>query len=219
MAPQADRQGEGASMISFDPVKQRWRVDINKQIKGKRYRQAKYLPASATEEDARMADAQMERALLHNMKAPANDAWDAYVDDLLAGDSQGWLDKALAKCRYRATKRKHHFSIDREFVAERLRLTRGRCELTGLRFSTDRDDVSNRPFAHSIDRIDSSKGYTRGNIRIVCAGINVAMMHWGEALFAKLAVGYVFHQFGFIAEMQRGNSCQTAPTSAVGDAP
>jgi hypothetical protein len=206
-------------VISFDPVKQRWRVDINKQIKGKRYRQAKYLPASATEDDARVADAQMERALIHNMKAPISDEWDAYVDGLLAGGSQGWLDQTLAKCRYRAAKRKHHCSIDREFIADRMRLTRGRCELTGLRFSTDRDDVANRPFAHSIDRIDSTKGYTRGNIRIVCAGINIAMMHWGEALFAKLAVGYVFHQYGFISEMQRGISSQTPPTREVGETP
>lgn len=204
-------------MISFDAKKGRWRVDIDKQIKGKRYRQAKYLPGNATEEDARAVAAQMERALLHNMKAPASDSWDAYVDGLLS--SKSWLDEALAKCRYRATKRKHHCSIDREFIADRLRLTRGRCELTGLRFSTDREDVTNRPFAHSIDRIDSGKGYTRGNIRIVCAGINVAMMHWGEALFAKLAVGYVFHQYGFIAEMQRGISSQTAPTMAAGDEP
>lgn len=202
-------------MISFDAKKGRWRVDIDRQVNGKRHRQAKYLPGSATEEDARAVAAQMERAILHSMKAPVSDEWDAYVDGLLAGKS--WLDEALAKCRYRATKRKHHCSIDRDFIADRLRLTRGRCELTGLRFSTDREDAANRPFAHSIDRIDSSKGYTRGNVRIVCAGINVAMMHWGEALFAKLAVGYVFHQYGFIAEMQRANSCQTLPTHAAGD--
>lgn len=197
-------------MISFDPKKNRWRIDINKQIKGKRYRQAKIMPGSATEDDARAMAAQMERAIIHSMKAPASDEWDAYVDGLLAEKS--WLDEAMAKCRYRAAKRKHHCSIDREFIADRLRLTRGRCELTGLRFSTDKENPTNRQFTHSIDRIDSGKGYTRGNIRIVCAGINVAMMHWGEALFAKLAVGYVFHQYGFIADMQRGNSSQMAPT-------
>ena len=204
-------------MISFDPKKNRWRIDINKQIKGKRYRQAKIMPASATEDDARAMAAQMERAIIHSMKVPVSDEWDTYVDGLLAEKS--WLDEALAKCRYRATKRKHHCSIDREFIADRLRLTRGRCELTGLRFSTDRENVAGRPFAHSIDRIDSSKGYTRGNIRIVCAGINVAMMHWGEPLFAKLAVGYVFHQYGFIADMQRGNSSQMAPTINSGERP
>lgn len=198
-------------MISFDPKKGLWRVDINKQIKGKRYRQARYLPKSATEEDARAVAAQMERAIIHNMKAPISDAWDAYVDGLLAEKS--WLDEALAKCRYRATKRKHHCSIDREFIADRLRLTRGRCELTGLRFSMDKENPANRPFAHSIDRIDSSKGYTRGNVRIVCAGINIAMMHWGEALFGKLAVGYVLHQYGFAAD----SASQTAPTIAPGD--
>lgn len=202
-------------MISFDPKKNRWRVDIDRRVNGKRYRQAKILPASATEEDARAVAAQMERSVIHGMKTPVSDEWDAYVDKLVAGKS--WLDEALAKCRYRAGKRAFHCSIDREFVAERLRLTRGRCELTGLRFSTDREDVANRPFAHSIDRIDSKKGYTRGNIRIVCAGINVAMMHWGEALFGKLAVGYVLHQFGFRVMQETGISCQMSPTIASED--
>jgi hypothetical protein len=196
-------------MISFDTKRNRWRIDIDKQIKGKRYRQAKMLPASATEDDARAVAAQMERSLIHNMKAPENGDWDSYVDRLVG--SKSWLDEALAKCRYRAQKKGSRYSIDREFLADRMRLTRGRCELTGIRFNLDRTDEAGRPFFHSIDRIDSSKGYVRGNVRIVCAGINVAMMHWGEALFAKLAVGYVLHQYGFMAEMQRGNLSQTAP--------
>jgi hypothetical protein len=176
------------SVISFDQKKGSWRVDVDRKIDGKRYRQAKILPKSATEEDARAVAAQMERALIHAMKVPANDDWDAYVDGLLADGSQGWLDQALGKCRYRAGKRGHQCSITREFIADRLRLTRGRCELTGIRFVTDKADETHRQFSHSIDRIDSKVGYTRGNIRIVCAGVNVAMMHWGEAMFAKLAM-------------------------------
>jgi hypothetical protein len=201
-------------MISFDQAKQRWRVDIDRQIDGRRQRVAKYLPASATEEDARALSAQIERSFIHSMKVPANNEWDRYVDDMVGRKS--WLDEALAKCRHRSSLKGRACMIDREFIADRLRLTRGRCELTGLRFSTDRADVANRPYAHSIDRIDSTLGYTRSNVRIVCAGINVAMMHWGEALFAKLAVGYVFHQFGFAADMERENLSQNLTTSKIG---
>ena len=201
-------------MISFDPKKDRWRVDVDRQIDGKRHRVAKYLPATATEDDARAMMAQIERSFIHRLKVPASDDWGQYVDGLVARKS--WLDDAIAKCRHRSALKGRACMIDREFLADRLRLTRGRCELTGLRFSTDKADVANRPFAHSIDRIDSSLGYTRSNIRIVCAGINVAMMHWGEALFGKLAVGYVLHQYGFMADMERGNPSQNSSTSTTG---
>lgn len=195
-------------MISFDTKRNRWRIDFDKQIKGKRHRVCKYLPATATEDDARAMAAQLERGLIHSMKVPASEAWDAYVDRLAAQKS--WVDEAMAKCRYRSARKGNACTIDREFLLDRLRLTRGRCELTGLRFCTDRDDEAGRPFAHSVDRIDSKLGYTRANIRIVCAGINVAMMHWGEALFGKLAVGYVLHQYGFMADMERGNLSQNS---------
>lgn len=199
-------------MISFDARKGRWRVDIDRVIDGRRQRVAKYLPGSATEEDARAMAAKIERSFIHNQKVPANDEWERYVDDLVGRKS--WLDDAMAKCRHRSALKGRACMIDREFLADRLRLTRGRCELTGLRFSTDKSDVANRPFAHSIDRIDSKLGYTRSNVRIVCAGINVAMMHWGEALFGKLAVGYVLHQYGFMADMERANAGQNLSTSS-----
>lgn len=49
---------------------------------------------------------------------------------------------------------------------------------------------------HSIDRIDSAKGYAWDNVRIVCAGVNIGMMHWGEELFGQFAVGYVLLKYG-----------------------
>lgn len=201
-------------MISFDSKKNRWRVDIDRMVDGRRQRVAKYMHGSATEDDARAMAAQIERGFIHNIKTPANSEWDSYVERLVGNKS--WLDDALAKCRHRSALKGRACMIDREFIADRLRLTRGRCELTGLRFSTDKADVANRPFAHSIDRIDSTLGYTRSNVRIVCAGINVAMMHWGEALFGKLAVGYVLHQYGFIADIERVNISQNLSTYKAG---
>lgn len=43
-----------------------------------------------------------------------------------------------------------------------------------------------RPLAPSIDRIDSSLGYTRQNCRIVCAAVNYAMNVWGEDVLWRL---------------------------------
>ena len=51
------------------------------------------------------------------------------------------------------------------------RLLQGVCEVTGIAFERKGD---RRPFMPSIDRIDSSKGYTPENCRVVLWIINAA---------------------------------------------
>lgn len=56
-----------------------------------------------------------------------------------------------------------------------------KCEVTGLDFSWERyakHDI--RPMAASLDRIDSSKGYTFDNSRLVIFAANCAMGSWGR---------------------------------------
>lgn len=68
----------------------------------------------------------------------------------------------------------------------------GRCVLSGIIFNTDRFG-SKRPFAPSLDRIDTREGYTKNNCRIVCVIANLAMNDWGfDAMmfFANMLVGY-----------------------------
>lgn len=43
------------------------------------------------------------------------------------------------------------------------------------------------PYAPSIDRKDSTKGYTRENCRIVCAAANFAMNTWGDEVLSVMA--------------------------------
>lgn len=81
-----------------------------------------------------------------------------------------------------------------------MHLSDGRCAVTGLLFSDKAmDGHMLRPFMHSIDRINSSAGYKKSNVRIVCAGVNIAMMHWGEQVFADMAVGYVMNRYSAVA--------------------
>ncbi len=69
----------------------------------------------------------------------------------------------------------------------------GLCEVSGIPF----EPVADRsPFAPSLDRLDCSKGYDPGNVRLVCHVANVAMNTWGiepvirlaEALLRKTSV-------------------------------
>lgn len=43
-----------------------------------------------------------------------------------------------------------------------------------------------RPFAPSIDRIDSAGGYTRNNCRVVCVAVNYAMNVWGAEVLYEI---------------------------------
>jgi hypothetical protein len=72
----------------------------------------------------------------------------------------------------------------------------GRCEVTGLRFTHEREEGARvRPFFHSFDRIDSRGGYTIDNVRAVCHCVNIAMNNWGEEVFAEMARGFVFNRY------------------------
>jgi hypothetical protein len=68
----------------------------------------------------------------------------------------------------------------------------GRCSLTGFRFNENWDTARRiRPWAPSIDRKDSSQGYTRENCRVVAACVNIAFNNFGDALMMQMARGLV----------------------------
>ena len=70
-----------------------------------------------------------------------------------------------------------------------------RCALTGIPFSFAKGaDEHKAPFAPSLDRIDSCKGYTPQNTRLVCVAVNLAMNQWGEAVLREIATAYVKHK-------------------------
>jgi hypothetical protein len=66
-------------------------------------------------------------------------------------------------------------------IAER---AKGRCEVTGIVFQLKvRPGSARRPFAPSLDRIESSKPYTFENCRLICGIVNAAMSDWGDGAF------------------------------------
>lgn len=54
--------------------------------------------------------------------------------------------------------------ITKEFIIKKL--TAGVCEATGIKL--DLDDIQYKPYAPSLDRINSNAGYTEDNVQVVC---------------------------------------------------
>ena len=70
------------------------------------------------------------------------------------------------RAKDRAKKRGLLFELEKDFVAEQLRL--GYCSVTNLKFDLSFDETKLNPRSPSLDRIDPSLGYTIQNTRMVC---------------------------------------------------
>lgn len=118
---------------------------------------------------------------------------------------QLYSDKHLYKMIERARYRNRNKGIPCEIGIEDLRAlvasSGGRCQVTGRQLE------DSGPFRPSLDRIDPAKGYVPGNVRIVCLVTNTAMLHYGEAAFAEIAIAYC-RRIGVLAEPEQ----QPAPS-------
>lgn len=106
------------------------------------------------------------------------------------------VEKALVKClagaKVRARQRGLPFEIDIDWALKTARKQDFKCQLTGIPFFSELKDrkFSRSPLAPSIDRIDSSIGYTKENCRITNVAINTMLLDWGQELFERVANCY-----------------------------
>lgn len=95
-----------------------------------------------------------------------------------------WAKNLYTQTKAAAKKRGHAFDLTPVAYAG---LVRDRCALTDIPFDLSPASGARRPFAPSIDRPDSSRGYADDNARIVCVAVNIAMNQWGEDVLYRLA--------------------------------
>jgi hypothetical protein len=106
--------------------------------------------------------------------------------------SERWGGKVWNRARHSAKRRSLPFDLLIEDLCALADRSGGVCALTGLPFVVDGDPTyRGNPFAPSLDRISSYLGYTRGNVRLVCVCVNMALGQWGEGVFSLMAKGYV----------------------------
>jgi hypothetical protein len=100
----------------------------------------------------------------------------------------------FTRSRKNATTRNIPFDITREEFNALVEESKGFCMVSGMPFNhLWQGRGTRRPFAPSLDRIDSKIGYTKENCRMVCIIVNLALNDWGiypleimaEAIVAK----------------------------------
>jgi hypothetical protein len=97
--------------------------------------------------------------------------------------------RLVAASKKRARESGIPFSLDWRDVY--LHIFTGTCQLTGLSFESRWAGPGTNPYAPSIDRIDSRKGYTRDNVRLVLWAINRARGEWDDSVLLRVATAFV----------------------------
>lgn len=82
-------------------------------------------------------------------------------------------------------RRQIEFALTERDLDDMLAAAKWRRSVTGTPFTLE-VIAGKRPYAPSIDRIDSAKGYFPGNCRMVCVAANYAMNVWGEAVLRQM---------------------------------
>lgn len=103
--------------------------------------------------------------------------------------AKSFLTRTLSKTKYEANKRRNlDFDIDIEYVMSVLIKQDGKCALTGrnLEFVRGGSWHGKNPNGATMDRIDNSKGYVRGNIQITCGLVNTIKSDLNNELFLEL---------------------------------
>ena len=93
----------------------------------------------------------------------------------------------ICQAKKRAKQKKLDFDIDIQWALGQYKIQQGKCLLTGIPFVLESfpelKRKRNNPYSVSIDRIDSDKGYTKTNCRLVCVIVNYGLNRFGDAAF------------------------------------
>jgi hypothetical protein len=85
------------------------------------------------------------------------------------------------------TRRPEGFNIELDDIIDLYYQQRGRCALSGRRMTHKREGVGDGHTDNiSIDRIDSSIGYRKGNVQLICSTINFMKRSLADEQFIEL---------------------------------
>jgi hypothetical protein len=94
-------------------------------------------------------------------------------------------------CKNRANKRKKELNLSLQDLKEQWEKQNGKCPFTGWNMKiaecTGKVGFAKTPDRASLDRIDSSKGYVKGNIQFISLIAQYAKNDWGDSVIFEFA--------------------------------
>ena len=104
-------------------------------------------------------------------------------------DPDMFITDLYQRVRNSSTKRNKKMTITREDLEQLVIESKGICAISGLQMTTLHGD----PNKASVDRIDSSKGYIKGNIQLTTTRANVIKKNWGDDDILEFCLAVVKH--------------------------
>jgi hypothetical protein len=102
---------------------------------------------------------------------------------------EGRVSTILQTCKRSAKARNNEYEITREDLMEMWELQGGKCAYTYLDMTTQ----ANNPYSVSVERINSSIGYTKENTILVCNIINRMKSDFEPEMFYEMCRAVVAH--------------------------
>lgn len=97
------------------------------------------------------------------------------MEDFLTQDVKSRINKLFHSSKSNSVKKELQFNITTDYLEILYIGCQGRCPFTGIELDPLSGTIAERnPRGISIDRIDSSKGYVKGNVRLVSTWYNNA---------------------------------------------
>lgn len=107
-----------------------------------------------------------------------NDAWVTVLHG---------LNRKINECYSRAERHDFSFNLTLKDLADLWLAQQGRCSITGFIMNFDSGSIQVRnPYRCSVDRINSTRGYTSSNIRLLTHWANNAINTWDDGLFEQM---------------------------------
>lgn len=105
--------------------------------------------------------------------------------------SEHFAGRLISGWESSAKRRNHEWNLSKEQLDEKFNAQNGICALSGIHMLPDKSS----PYRPSIDRVDSTKGYTEGNFQFVCSRVNVMKNKFDEFEFIRLC-GLIYKHKG-----------------------
>lgn len=103
--------------------------------------------------------------------------------------SNNRIKKLLAGAKNRSKSKNLEFNLDERYLQGLWDGQEGRCAVTKVLFDLSKPETPSLALwnAPSLDRINPTLGYVKGNVRFVCYQINCSMGQYGEEQLKYLA--------------------------------